>query len=390
MWTIRLALAAWLYSADSWLASIDDSAASDCGPAVVGFNASFDSLVSSDALKLCGVALLRGAFQPEILRGLLEAFQGLPEVEAAELRHGSVRERRVQTHFPFTPPFDGLELLGASGQFLPMLASALGEHFVLDLVTVVAVPPGAAAQDVHRDTSLAGSVAVHIPLHPLPKDMAPLALCSGTHNLSHKDAVLVVREAMLWNYQDESPGDAKRRLFCGGRQKTTSFEISCVANVCASIRVRDSRLGASIAKFTSPEAEALQLQIGDEMTHANGRTVSSREDWMEIVEEAGQGSVIVQIERPHAGPLPSPPRLIVGAPLELGDALLYDSRTWHWGMMNQANETRYALYVNFKNITEHEGVHPEAHGSEALKIARKAFQARLLQLRGTWSGSAEL
>jgi len=270
------------------------------------------------------------------------------------------------------------------------LEAALGPRFVLDLVTMVTVPPGASAQDPHRDLPDAGSIGTHIPLHALTEDMAPLGICGGTHVLPREDAAIVTREALLWRPQNESTSETKIRLLCGGRERTDSVDVSCKASVCRSVKLRDSRLGASIFRFTHADAETLPWRIGDAITHANGHKIKNSDDWDDILAEAKDEPVVVHIERAREGPAPPASRLIVGAPLNLGDAILYDSRTWHWGMTNLANHTRYVLYVNFKINAEHEGVHPEAKGSQDFQTARKGFQDRLLRLQQEWMEKKEL
>lgn len=362
---------------------VGGGAASECTPA------GLDSTNPAAALPRCGAALLRGALAPGPLGEALEAFLRLPPEEARRLRHGAVRERREQTHLPFSPPFDRLDLLGEREQLRPALAAALGEGFVLDLATIVAVPEGAAAQSAHRDTPLAGSVAAHIPLHPLGEEAAPLSLCVGTHTMPSDEAKQLMKEALLWRPKGEDAEDAKRRLYCGGRQPTEALRFEVATGPQAAVRLRDSRLGARVMGFETLEAEALPWRPGDEISHVGGRRLSMREDFSELLEGAA-GPVEVRVERP-AGELPTvPPRLTVGAPLAVGDVLLYDSRTFHWGMANAANKTRYVLYVNFKSSDQHDGVHPEAAGTQELREARAAFQRKLLQLRDKESGPAEL
>jgi len=337
----------------------------------------------------CGAALVRGALAPELLGDLLEAFLRLPEAETAALRHGAVRERREQTHLPFAPPFDGLPLLGAAGRLRAPLAAALGEGFVLDLVTVVAVPPGAKAQEPHRDTPEEGSIAAHFPLHDLDEELAPLGLCAGTHTLSNEDARHLMGEALLWRPKHETSNEAKQRLFCGGRQRTEPLRFSLAVGGQSEVRLRDSRLGAEVRGFASPEAEALPWRRGDEITHVAGQPVKESEDFFDNLPAAGE-VVEVQLERPLPEQPARPPLLVVGAPLAAGDALLYDSRIWHWGMENRGSRTRYALYVNFKRDAGHPGVHPESRGSPELREALGAFRRRLLGLRDGQAAGAEL
>merc|ERR1712194_90003 len=123
----------------------------NCNAADIGFNTSHASEVPVDTVHRCGVALLRGAFKGHSLQEVLQAFENLNMAETKSLRYGKVREKRDQVHLPFGDPFDELELLGIDGVLLPYLSAALGPQFVLDLATIVTVPPGAAAQDPHKD-----------------------------------------------------------------------------------------------------------------------------------------------------------------------------------------------------------------------------------------------
>merc|ERR1719375_2820565 len=117
-------------------------------------------------------------------------------------------------------------------------------------------------------------------------------------------------------------------------------------------------------------------------------------DWEDFLEESvGQDTpddveLHVKLERPDPGPDPPKRLLRVGAPLEPGDAVFYDSRTWHWGMKNAKKETRYVIYINFKPNLEHGGVHPEAQGAFKGAVGREnvKFQEHLTHIR---SGTSE-
>jgi len=341
------------------------------------------SLTSSSPAKQivdCGAVLMQGVLPSDILGELLDAFRLLPPATTQSLRHGAIRDKREQTHLPFEQPFDRVPLLGPNLQLKPVIIAALGKEFVLDLATIVAASEDAVAQSAHRDTPLAGSVAAHIPLEPLSAESAPLGFCIGTHTMPSEQAKSIMRESLLWRPKGESAEDAQRRLYCGGGQPTETLQLDVKGKLQAGIRLRDSRLSAKIVRFTTQEAEALPWQVGDEITHCGGKRIAMSEDVMEALEAATSSAVTVQLERPIGHPPEFPPRLTVGAPLAVGDVLLYDSRTWHWGMANRANRTRYVLYVNFKSSNEHGGVHPEASGTEALRAARAGFQQMFVQL----------
>lgn len=362
-----------------------------CTPEVLGLGSEESQLSPADALQLCGVAYLRHVFTPAILTEILDRFQHLPDSTVMSLRHGSVRANRVQTHLPFIPPFNQLPLLGPNGELQSPLRAALGEKFVLDLATVVEVPPHAESQEPHRDSPLSGTVAVHIPLQPLMQINAPLALCVGTHEMTNAAAQQVMREAILWRPRHESSVEAKRRLFCGGREKTLAFDVSSLASdIAKPMKVHDSRLGVKILALPSGNASLLGWKVGDEITHVNGQATSSSEDWWDAVEQLeGSHQLNFKLQRP-TGQYPIPPLLALGAPLEVGDVLMYDSRTWHWGTENRGTFNRAVLYVNFKSTSEHPGVHPEATSTPDLKTSRVSFQAQLQELQTHFAGFLEL
>lgn len=354
-----------------------------CGPRTVGLEGSHrDSSEPSTAevFRRCGVAVLHGVFDIEQLRRVYGAFRALPKGEAQSLRHGSVREKRLQTHLPFSPPFSELDLIGKNSALLPALTAALGDGLALDLVTVVQVPAGAAAQEPHRDTPLPGHVGVHIPLQDLLESDAPLGICSGTAGHTADEDHALYQEAFLWKNASESFGDAKRRVYCGGRPRTDVFEMKVGAEGGA-VRTKQGRLGVAITGFTSSKAESLEWEVGDEVTHVNGDALSDGTAWRRALKARAGKLLSIRVERPHPGPPPDPPpRLIVGAPLKVGDCLLYDSRTWHWGMAHTGSSTRYVLYINFKSSDQHDGVHAEISGNEQVAQANVLFQQRLANI----------
>ncbi|CAE7662939.1 unnamed protein product, partial [Symbiodinium pilosum] len=156
------------------------------------------------------------------------------------------------------------------------------------------------------------------------------------------------------------------------------------ANEVALIPSVDFRRGSRrvlVRSFRDTSAEALGLQPADEVTHVNELDFVS---WLEVKDHVPElrDNLRVRILRPvtreqdaaqelteelppsapskgRAAPGPSrlrvwfnskrhADRLLVGAPLDIGDALIYDSRTVHWGMANCESYPRYVLYLNFK------------------------------------------
>lgn len=74
---------------------------------------------------------------------------------------------------------------------------------------------------------------------------------------------------------------------------------------------------------------------------------------------------------------------VVAAPAEVGDIVIYDSRTFHRGSVNDRPSPRYALYLNYKNSSEHSGVHPDfdasALAADSVARHRAAFERRAAQ-----------
>eukprot|EP00929_Paragymnodinium_shiwhaense_P086150 TRINITY_DN46675_c0_g1_i1.p1 TRINITY_DN46675_c0_g1~~TRINITY_DN46675_c0_g1_i1.p1 ORF type:complete len:412 (+),score=107.44 TRINITY_DN46675_c0_g1_i1:46-1281(+) len=352
------------------------------GPAAIGIGAVAEGYDPALALASCGAAFFKGALDRHVVEAVFESFLKLSSDDAASLRHGSLREKRLQTHLPFSAPFDGLELLGGRGELRRPLEMVLGPGYDIDLVTVVTVPPRGKEMAIHRDSPKFGSIAVHVPLHPIDESFGPLGVCTGTHNFSKDDAGLVTRESLLWKHpSDASSNKASIRLFCGGRQQTDVLTFRCDATRGSALRVRDGRLGAAIFKVP-PEAaaEGCDWRVADEITQVNGKAVADSDELHDAMAEA-RGPVEFLVERPHQGSLPEPPRKVVAAPLEVGDILVYDSRVYHWGLENSQDKPRHALFINFKAAQLEGGVHPEAAMSQAVKDAQAGFQAKFLQLR---------
>lgn len=79
------------------------------------------------------------------------------------------------------------------------------------------------------------------------------------------------------------------------------------------------------------------------------------------------------------------PSRVVGAPLAVGDAIIYAHHICHWGMANLRNETRYVLYMDFKERSLQEAalesqiVHDESIG--------KYVEGKFLELFHSMSAS---
>eukprot|EP00931_Biecheleriopsis_adriatica_P076044 TRINITY_DN49799_c0_g1_i1.p1 TRINITY_DN49799_c0_g1~~TRINITY_DN49799_c0_g1_i1.p1 ORF type:complete len:325 (+),score=73.76 TRINITY_DN49799_c0_g1_i1:33-977(+) len=242
-------------------------------------------------LRACGFAWVRNAFDADEAKSMRASFLAFEKTSAAkDYEHERLRADRMQYCLPFEKPFNESRFF-ASTALVDILSDYLGEEFVLDLLTMVVVPPGAAEQAMHRDVRGVGSIAIQIPLHATGPSLAPLALCGGTHNLSAGD-------------------------------------------------------------WTSIRSNALQSNTGD-------------------ARKALQRAVCRDY--------------VLAAPVDAGDVVIYDSNLYHWGSANSEDSTRYAIYVNYKNSSQHQGVHASFDAPPIQKEAtgrfRAAFTAQRLQGR---------
>jgi len=94
----------------------------------------------------------------------------------------------------------------------------------------------------------------------------------------------------------------------------------------------------------------------------------SRKVWMDSVWKQEKGeSLQHSVERllcQHG-------RKVIGAPLDVGDAVMYNHKAYHWGMQStELEQERAVLYLAFKDTPEHAGVQPSAQ--ERTDEARKA------------------
>uniref|UniRef100_A0A7S4V194 Uncharacterized protein n=1 Tax=Alexandrium monilatum TaxID=311494 RepID=A0A7S4V194_9DINO len=249
-------------------------------------------------LRRWGVAWVRGAFDATRLRAAYEAFLGvLASPLAEELAYGNLRNNRRNTHLPFQPPFDGLELLGAGGVFAPALLELLGDAFHLESTTVITTPPETESQQTHTDIPCEGGITVHIPLHPITDGYGPLFVCGGTQSVTHMEAQQIAEQ-----------------------------------------------LGANY-KYPSEEFEA-----------AFRRRLCDR-------------------QHPSS-------ELIVGAPIDVGDAILYDARIWHGGLANRREVARHALYIDYgmAHVSRTYSITNQEGGVDQVRKALLAFRHRLREL----------
>jgi len=360
-------------------------------------------------LRSHGVAVASGAFEVEQLREIQMSFCSLHDGFREDvLRFGQLRGERAATHLPYQAPFSNLQLLGTDYALRDTLAGYLGEECELESAMIITVDPGAPAQNAHVDTQDEGSVSVHIPLHSLHDGFAPLGFCMG----SHIDPSVLSAPPRLKLRGADRRQKAEEALHRQTRATATEEHfLQWGPSEVALLPAVDFRRGAMrvlVRNFRDDAAEALGLQQGDEVTHVNDLDFVA---WLEVKDHVPElrDNIVARVLRPVTEPnaaedlkeeLPAlsaasadssqsqaPSRLrawfntkrhadrtLVGAPLNIGDALIYDSRTVHWGMANCESYPRYVLYLNFKRGAFH-GCSPDT-------IAKRSASVRCLQERG--------
>ena len=304
-------------------------------------------------------------FDAAQLTALLRAFQDFRQSdEAAEFKFGELRAQRQAIHIPFQPPFDGLPLLGRDKALLAPLSDCLGQDFALESALVISVDGGTSSMNAHTDTEDKGSISVHIPLQPLTDGFAPLSFCPGTHD----DVELLDRagaEVRRWRCIGESRMDARKRIAAGRRVKRQSLSLHWDGEASALLDGFDLQIGRSCARVRGLRGStSLGLQVGDEITHVNELSFVA---WLRIqadIEEMRSNMVLHVLRPPDVSTLTPPPNLLVGAPLSVGDAIIYDSRTVHWGMANEKTGLRHVLYLNFMS-SSFQGYSPDGDAIEA-------------------------
>lgn len=355
------------------------------------------------------MAVVSGAFEVEQLREIQRSFCSLHEgFRDNVLRFGQLRGERAATHLPYQAPFNNIQLLGTDYALRDTLAGYLGEECELESAMIITVDPGAPAQNAHVDTQDEGSVSVHIPLHSLHDGFAPLGFCMG----SHTDPSVLSAPPRLKLRGAERRQKAEKALH--RQTRATAKEehfLQWGPSEVALLPAVDFRRGAMrvlVRNFRDDAAKALGLQQGDEVTHVNDLDFVS---WLEVKDHVPElrDNIVARVLRPvtepnaaedlkeelpalsaasaNSSPSQAPSRLrawfntkrhadrmLVGAPLNIGDALIYDSRTVHWGMANCESYPRYVLYLNLKR-GDFQGCSPDA-------IAKRSASARCLQERG--------
>ena len=337
-------------------------------------------------LKQHGVALLPKLFETTQLTEILQAFLQLQDADDfADFKFGDLRAERQAVHLPFEPPFDGLPLLGKDATLLAALSRYLGQDFVLESALIITVHGGTSTMNAHTDTEDEGSLSVHIPLQPLTSDFAPLSFCPGTQY----DIELLDRagaQARRWRCIGESSADARKRIAAGLEAKRQSLSLHWDGEASALLGDIDLQIGKTCARVRSlRESTTSGLQVGDEITHVNDLRFGA---WLRIhpdIAEMSSNLMLRVLRPPHINTLEPPPNLLVGAPLNLGDAIVYDSRTVHWGMANEKSEARHVLYLNFMSAN-FEGYSPDGDAIEDASSrcleARAAFRKRLQDIKG--------
>ncbi|CAJ1355445.1 unnamed protein product, partial [Effrenium voratum] len=352
---------------------------------------------TSQVLQEQGVAVLPAAFEADMLEAVLKAFIGLERRQKTHaLRFGDLRVARTPVHLPYQEPFRSLPLLGRDEALREVLANYLGDNFELESAMVITVSPNAGAQNAHLDTEDAGSVSVHVPLQPLHEGFAPLSFCVGSH--AEPDVLMrAARPASVVPAPQQRLARKRQRRATAKEEhflKWGPAQVEQLGEV-------DFRRGKSRCLVRGLKENTLGLQLGDEVTHVNELDFMS---WLLVKDHVPdfRKNLMVRVLRPikeedqEAEPgRPREPRqlrvwmgkrhqhrLLVGAPLELGDAIMYDSRTVHWGMANKEDYTRYVLYLNFKR-RNFMGISPDEMAIQLARkpcrIAREDFQDKLVR-----------
>ncbi|CAK8993701.1 unnamed protein product [Durusdinium trenchii] len=338
----------------------------------------------SETLYALGTACVPGAFDKARLAELRDSFLDLSEADAETFVFGELRGHRRAVHLPFREPFSRLPLLGEDGELLEVLAEYLGEDFELESALIITVDGNTEAQNAHTDTEDDGSVSVHIPLQPLRETFAPLSLCVATHHEPEllDEAAATVRK---WRCNGESPMDARKRLVAGTilKRKALLVEWDSTRHPLETLDLRLGKRNCRVRGLRLEDGlslEALGLEVGDEITHVND--VSFMTWYKRITASSPPLGLHVPLRlrvlrRPTAPQSVEGPRLLVGAPLELGEAIMYDSRTIHWGMANTEDSARHVLYLNFMS-SDFNGYSPDgdalAAASPECLEAREAFR----------------
>eukprot|EP00434_Breviolum_minutum_P027233 symbB.v1.2.024084.t1/scaffold2256.1/size84244/1 len=332
-----------------------------------------------NVLEWFGVASLQGVFPKQLLEDVKVAFtEGLSEEEAKIFKFGELRTQRKAVHLPFREPFKSLPLLGKSNALLEPLSEYLGDDFILESALVITVDGGTEGQNAHTDTEARqetfleddGSISVHIPLQDLEFDFAPLSFCITTH----QEVELLDtfgRQVRRWRPLGATKAETRQRLCAGHKLERRRMEVT-YDSAATFLDEVDLMLGKQSSMVKSVTSEG-PLQRGDEITHVNDLRFMN---WYQIHRESPkmQDSLRLDILRPpHVAALPAVhegPKLLVGAPLTVGDVMIYDSRIIHWGMANTESSPRHVLYLNFMS-TSFEGYSPDG---DAIAMASTEFE----------------
>ena len=325
-------------------------------------------------LELNGVTVMPELFDAAHLSEILQAFRSFRKSDQlADFKFGDLRAGRQAVHLPFEPPFDGLPLLGRAKALLSPVSEYLGPDFVLESALVITVEGGTSTMNAHTDTEDEGSLSVHVPLQALASDFAPLSFCPGTHF----DVELLDRagaEVRRWRCIGESSMDARKRISAGQHVQRQSLYLRWEGDASELLHGIDLQIGRTCARVRGIRGSTtFGLQLRDEITHVNELPFVS---WLRIqadVEEMQSRLTLHVLRPPCVNTLSTPPNLLIGAPLNVGDAMLYDSRIIHWGMANEKPEARHVLYLNFMSAG-FDGYSPDGDAIES--ASRKCLQAR--------------
>jgi len=364
-----------------------------CDTAAVGLSRERKGLSSSEALTQCGITVVRGAIPVKLADQILNSVFELGVERLDELQHGSFLGKRMQVHLPFEPPFDSLPVLGNKNKLLKPLAAHLGDDFLLDLVSTKLIPPGAPMQDPHQDTPRSGVIKVMIPLRNIVGENANarLGFCTGTHLKPRSYSEAAQRELAEWKQRNPTASVEGRAAFfremCSKSRKLVIGAVSLPAQVAPMLKVVASKSGGAVEFLAFEGAGALDLRLGDEIREVDGWPIKDLKDWQEAVDKGEKKQTLkLRVVRVVDGVDEDDQRTsehVITLPLKAGDAVVYDARSWHWGMENVDPSWRTTLYLAFKSASVRNGSFFEPIATASVYQARDKFLNKFAKVRTT-------
>eukprot|EP00438_Fugacium_kawagutii_P014976 Skav220235 [mRNA] locus=scaffold4245:73140:77598:- [translate_table: standard] len=222
---------------------------------------------ADETMYCLGAASLRGVFSKQFLADVRLAFtEGLSDEEAAR------PQRRIINHWWVR--------LGESNVLLEPLSEYLGRDFVLESALIITVAAGTEAQNAHTDTD-------------------------AGHGLAGRDGVAKGGRRV---------GKAMQRVKSGSAQKSENCLCQTGVTTHHDVDLLDDA-GREVRRWRC---------IGESKMDARKRIAAGRRVKRE---ELWEPLVLRVLRAPHVETLPKdpPPKLLVGAPLCLGDIIIYEA-----------------------------------------------------------------